>query len=65
MAMPKDLVFVRHGLSEANIVQKADKAGAAHENHQIVFGTPKLRKSGLMPTLAVQEALISGISRRF
>lgn len=31
MAMPLDLVFVRHGLSEANVVQRAEKDGVAHE----------------------------------
>lgn len=31
MSMPNDLVFVRHGQSEANIVQKADKQGELHE----------------------------------
>jgi broad specificity phosphatase PhoE len=40
MAMPNDLVFVRHGESEANIIQKADKAGAPHENHEIVSERP-------------------------
>lgn len=30
MAMPNDIVFVRHGLSEANIVHKFDKSGNGH-----------------------------------
>jgi hypothetical protein len=30
MAMPNDLVLVRHGQSEANIIQKADKAASPH-----------------------------------
>ncbi len=30
MAMPNDIVFVRHGLSEANIIHKFDKSGDGH-----------------------------------
>ena len=30
MAMPNDIVFVRHGLSEANIIHKFDKSGEGH-----------------------------------
>ncbi|MGV9001630.1 MAG: histidine phosphatase family protein [Candidatus Saccharimonadaceae bacterium] len=30
MAMPNDIVFVRHGLSEANIVHKSEKSGEGH-----------------------------------
>jgi hypothetical protein len=31
MAMPNHLVFIRHGQSEANVVQQADKDGHIHE----------------------------------
>jgi broad specificity phosphatase PhoE len=40
MAMPNDLVFVRHGESEANIVQLADKSGQAHARNGEVFDRP-------------------------
>lgn len=40
MAMPNDLVFVRHGQSEANVIQKADKSGVQHESHEIVSERP-------------------------
>jgi len=35
MTMPKELVFVRHGQSEANIVHAIDKVGG--ENHNLTF----------------------------
>ena len=55
MAMPIDLVFVRHGQSEANIVQAADKGGVAHELGQLVNDRPdwEQRLSGL----GVRQAL--------
>lgn len=34
MAMPNDIVFVRHGLSEANIVHKVDKSGEGHHSKE-------------------------------
>ncbi len=40
MSMPNDLVFVRHGQSEANIIQKADKNGVRHEKEQQVNDRP-------------------------
>jgi broad specificity phosphatase PhoE len=40
MGMPNDLVFVRHGESEANIVQQADKSGRMHTRHDEVFERP-------------------------
>jgi|KBSSwiStaDraftv2_1062776.scaffolds.fasta_scaffold03573_10 broad specificity phosphatase PhoE len=40
MAMPNDLVFVRHGESEANIVQQADKSGLSHAQNDEVFDRP-------------------------
>ena len=55
MAMPIDLVFVRHGQSEANIVQAADKGGVAHEMGELVNDRPdwEQRLSGL----GVRQAL--------
>lgn len=40
MAMPNDLVFVRHGESEANIVQHADKGGRLHESRVAINARP-------------------------
>ncbi len=40
MPMPNDLVFVRHGQSEANIIQKADKNGTRHEKEQLINDRP-------------------------
>ena len=41
MAMPNDLVFVRHGQSEAeHIIQKADKDGIQHPEHGVVSERP-------------------------
>jgi broad specificity phosphatase PhoE len=40
MGMPNDLVFVRHGESEANIVQQADKSGALHALHDEIYARP-------------------------
>jgi broad specificity phosphatase PhoE len=36
MAMPNDIVFVRHGLSEANVVHKIDKAGEGHHEKETI-----------------------------
>ena len=40
MAMPNDLVFVRHGESEANIVQHADKRGRLHDSRAAINARP-------------------------
>lgn len=40
MSMPNDLVFVRHGQSEANIVQKADKNGELHDAAKRIHNRP-------------------------
>jgi len=38
--MPRDLVFVRHGQSEANVVQSADKEGLVHEQRDAISERP-------------------------
>ena len=38
--MPRDLVFVRHGQSEANVVQSADKEGLVHELRDAISERP-------------------------
>src|ERR1700758_327721 len=54
MAMPIDLVFVRHGQSEANIVQVADKDGFAHEMHEQVNERPDWEQR--LSRLGIQQA---------
>lgn len=40
MAMPNDLVFVRHGQSEANVVHKMGKDGGTHQKEAAVNDRP-------------------------
>lgn len=40
MAMPNDLVFVRHGQSEANVVHGIGKAGGSHEREHLIDDRP-------------------------
>lgn len=40
MAMPNDIIFVRHGQSEANIIQKATKTGTEHALEGVVRDRP-------------------------
>ncbi len=53
--MPNDLVFVRHGQSEANIIQMADKAGRAHEMHEAVNDRPDWEQR--LTSLGISQAL--------
>ena len=50
MSMPLNLLFVRHGESEANVVIEYTKQGKKHPNADKVYGTPdwqiKLSKKG-------------------
>jgi broad specificity phosphatase PhoE len=49
--MPRDILFVRHGQSEANIVQKSDDHGLPAELSDSIFGRPdwqhRLTKQGI------------------
>lgn len=54
MAMPNHLVFVRHGQSEANIAQQADKAGRQHAQHDEIYGRPDWEQR--LSTLGVEQA---------
>lgn len=58
MAMPRDLVFVRHGQSEANIVQKAQKAGHPLEIAQSIYDRPDWRQR--LSPLGVEQARAAG-----
>jgi len=40
MAMPNDIIFVRHGQSEANIIQKLAKDDLHHDNEQDINDRP-------------------------
>lgn len=44
MSMPVDLVFIRHGQSEANIIQKADKQSISHPAATQVNDRPDWRQ---------------------
>lgn len=52
--MPNHLVFVRHGQSEANIAQQADKSGQPHALHDKIFGRPDWEQR--LSTLGVEQA---------
>ena len=54
MAMPNDLVFVRHGQSEANIAQHADKTGRLHAKHAEIYDRPDWEQR--LSTLGVEQA---------
>lgn len=51
MPMPNDIVFVRHGLSEANIIQRADKIDEIHAQREAISKRPdwqqRLSKKGV------------------
>lgn len=44
MTMPKDLIFIRHGESEANIVQKHDDHGVDMKTAAAIFARPDWRQ---------------------
>ena len=54
MAMPNDLVFVRHGQSEANIAQQEDKAGRLHAKHVEIYDRPDWEQR--LSSLGVEQA---------
>lgn len=54
MGMPNNLVFVRHGQSEANIIQKSDKNGFSHELSEIVYDRPDWKQR--LSELGIEQA---------
>ncbi len=58
MSMPLDLVFVRHGQSEANIIQKLDKEGAENQHLARVNARPDW-KQRLAPQ-GIEQAKTAG-----
>lgn len=54
MPMPDDLVFMRHAQSEANVIQKADKAGILHRKHDIVTARPDWQQR--LSRLGIEQA---------
>jgi broad specificity phosphatase PhoE len=54
MSMPNELIFVRHGQSEANIIQKADKDGIRHEKEQHINDRPDWKQR--LSQLGIEQA---------
>lgn len=59
MAMPNDLIFVRHGQSEANIVQKLQKNGEAHEHEGVIGDRPDWQQR--LSALGIEQAQRAGV----
>lgn len=55
--MPNDLVFVRHGESEANIAQHADKSGRLHPLHDEIYGRPDWEQR--LSTRGIEQAKLA------
>lgn len=58
MAMPSDLVFVRHGESEANIAQQADKLGRLSTRHAEIYDRPDWEQR--LSTRGIEQAKLAG-----
>lgn len=58
MSMPRNLVFIRHGQSEANVIQKASKAGSHELYTDEVMTVPD--RSWRLTEQGVQQAQIAG-----
>lgn len=54
MGMPNNLVFVRHGQSEANIIQHSDKNGFPHELSEMVYERPDWKQR--LSELGIEQA---------
>lgn len=54
MAMPNDVVLVRHGQPEANIIQKAEKAGHLHPSADLLNDRPDWQQR--LSPLGVEQA---------
>ncbi|MBI3889198.1 histidine phosphatase family protein [Candidatus Saccharibacteria bacterium] len=52
--MPNELVFVRHGQSEANIIQSADKKGYDHEHQDAINDRPDWKQR--LSQLGIEQA---------
>ncbi len=61
MPMPNDLVFVRHGQSEANIIQKADRTDTPHPGAETINDRPdwqqRLSEKGIDQAKAAKQWL--------
>lgn len=58
MAMPNQLIFVRHGQSEANVVQKHDQHGIDQETAAALFARPDWRHR--LTTKGIEQAQNAG-----
>ena len=58
MAMPNDIVFVRHGQSEANIIQRFDKTGdIRHTHEQAIHSRPDWQQR--LSQMGIEQAKIA------
>ena len=57
MSMPNNLVFVRHGQSEANIIQLAQKSGLSHDLEQHISDRPDWQQR--LSAKGVEQATIA------
>jgi broad specificity phosphatase PhoE len=55
--MPNELVFVRHGQSEANIVQHADKTGRLHDMQDAINARPDWEQR--LSSLGIKQAKLA------
>lgn len=59
--MPNDIIFVRHGESEANVVQVADQLGEEHDYRQEISNRPdwqqRLTKQGIEQAKMIRDWL--------
>ena len=56
--MPYDLVFVRHGESEANVVHRLESNGVIHANHSEVYDRPDWLQR--LSSLGIEQAKSAG-----
>lgn len=61
LEMPNDLIFIRHGESEANVVQRAEKMGEVAPMRQEIASRPdwqqRLTKKGIKQAMLVRDWL--------
>ncbi len=57
-AMPNDLIFIRHGESEANVVQRAESIGDLHDCHDEVSFRPDWQQR--LTTKGAEQARLVG-----
>jgi broad specificity phosphatase PhoE len=58
MGMPLDLVFIRHGQSEANMIHDLERKSTIHDNHTDVYDRPDWMQR--LSELGVEQAVAAG-----